>query len=195
METHAIEVFINKKLFKLANAVQTGRALKELADVPLADTLFLDRPHEDEVITNDMQVTLKNGDHLHTAPPADYGGGAPAAVTAAELGSAVEVLVQPDGWTFVVMHNFKLPPCYRPDTVKLLLKLPPQFPDASPDMHWISPPAQVNGAAPKGTSMTNLLGEVWQQFSWHLKPGAWRPGVSELRDFLRAVRARFERRD
>jgi hypothetical protein len=51
------------------------------------------------------------------------------------------------------------------------------------------------GASPRGTTTENLLNAPWQRFSWHLSPGAWRPGVSTLRDFLRCIIGRFERRD
>jgi hypothetical protein len=43
--------------------------------------------------------------------------------------------------------------------------------------------------------MENLLGMDWQRFSWHLTPGAWKPGVSTLRDFMRCIAARFLRKD
>jgi len=184
-------IFINRTKYEVTDEVQAGAQLKTLAGVPLTDTLFKDRPHEDEVITNEMQVSLKPGDQFHSAPPADYG----RSEEPHDPAHRMERLSQPNGWTFVVMHDYKLPDCYKPDVVKLLLKLPPQFPDAAPDMLWIFPHITVNGAAPKGTSPELLLGDTWMRFSWHLKPGAWRLGVSELRDYLRTVRDRFERRD
>ena len=70
---HSIHVFINKQKYKLEHAVQTGSALNNCAGIPLSDVLFLQRPGDDEVIGNDAKVTLKNGDHLHSQPPADYG--------------------------------------------------------------------------------------------------------------------------
>lgn len=68
-----INVFINRTKYELTNPVQTGRALKQLAGIPLTDVLFLQQPHEDLVIANDSTVTLKSGAHLHSQPPADYG--------------------------------------------------------------------------------------------------------------------------
>ena len=101
MDNHPFPIFINKQKFEITDPVQTGAGLKALAGVPLGDTLFLDRPHEDEVITNDMKVTLKAGDHLHSAPPADYGGSVAVDANAVGHGGAADVLPQPDGWTFV----------------------------------------------------------------------------------------------
>lgn len=52
-----------------------------------------------------------------------------------------------------------------------------------------------NGGLPRATSTELLLGNNWQRFSWHLATGAWKPGVSTLRDYLRCICARFLRQD
>src|SRR5688500_11912719 len=70
---HPIHVFINKGKFDLDSPDQTGASLKSLAGIAMADVLFLQQPGDDQVIANDAKVTLKNGDHLHSQPPADYG--------------------------------------------------------------------------------------------------------------------------
>ncbi len=187
-KTH-INVFIDRKKFELADPVQTGRSLKELAGIPLNDVLFLDQPGDDLVVANDSQITLENGAHLHSQPAADYGD--------EQRYCEVVGLPQPDGWTYVIYRDFRIPAVYRPDRVDLLVKLPPTFPDAAPDMFWLSPHVALaaNGASPRGTTTETVLGQPWQRFSWHLAPGAWRVGISELRDFLRCVIGRFERRD
>ena len=71
-----IQVFINRKEYYLEDPLQTGTSLKKLADIPLEDVLFLQQPGEDQVIPNETKVTLKDGDHLHSQPPADYGSAA-----------------------------------------------------------------------------------------------------------------------
>jgi hypothetical protein len=81
-----IHVFINRKKYELDSPQQTGANQKALAGIPSGDVLFLQQPGEDEVITNEGTVTLKNGDHLHSQPPADYGA-YEAAQLAAELGA------------------------------------------------------------------------------------------------------------
>jgi hypothetical protein len=53
----------------------------------------------------------------------------------------------------------------------------------------------AGGSQPRATSSERLLGKDWQRFSWHLAAGAWKPGVSSLRDFLRCVSGRFLRMD
>lgn len=191
---HGITVTINRKEFEFADPHQTGRSLKERAGIPLADVLFLNRPNEDEVITDDAKIVLKCGYCFHSAPPANYG--APE-IEAADVGFDIfESIVQPDGWTFLVVSDHQLPDGFSPSVARLLVKLPPSFPDAAPDMFWLNPQVRTaSGGAPQGTSIETLLGEQWQRFSWHLLPGAWRPGISALRDYMRCIRARFEKRN
>ena len=197
MNEHPIHVFINKKKYDLSDPVQSGAALKQLAGIPLGDVLFLQQPGEDEVIANQAKVTLKNGDHLHSQPPADYG--LDASVLVSEAGLApqrVSLHSEPGGWTFLVISDYVLPAGFEPNRVQLLVKLPPGFPDAAPDMFWALPAVKTpTGSLPRATCIERLLGKDWQRFSWHLSPGAWKPGVSGLRDFLRCVNGRFLRLD
>ena len=193
---HPIHVFINKNKFDLDNPVQTGASLKQLAGIPLGDVLFLQQPGDDEVIANDATVTLKNGDHMHSQPAADYGLES-SVVGDAGLGPDRATLhEQAGGWAFLVISDYVLPPGFQPNQVQLLVKLPPTFPDAAPDMFWVHPEVRApNGSLPRSTSTEQLLGKNWQRFSWHLAAGAWKPGVSTLRDYLRCVCARFLRLD
>lgn len=195
-EEHRVHIFINKKRFELEHHVQSGEQLKLLAGIPLGDVLFLQKPGEDEVIPNDKKITLKNGEHFHSQPPADYGLGAGLLQEAGVDPERAALHPQVGGWTFVVISNYELPAGFAPNRVDLLVKLPPGFPDAAPDMFWVRPEVRApNGTVPKSTSPEHLLGKSWQRFSWHLAPGAWKPGVSELRDFLRCIYSRFLRLD
>lgn len=195
-QPHPIHVFINKTKFELDTPVQTGASLKQLAGIPAGDVLFLQQPREDQVIADESTVTLHNGDHLHSQPAADYGF---EPSTLAEAGvDADRVTVHPEagGWSFVVISDYVLPPGFDPDRVQLLVKLPPTFPDAAPDMFWTWPAVKApSGGLPRNTSIERLLGKDWQRYSWHLAPGAWKPGVSSLRDYLRCIAARFLRLD
>ncbi len=192
---HGVKVTINGKSYDFPSPRQTGKSIKERAGIPLGDVLFRDRPGEDEVIPDDAKVVLRHGDCFHSSPPANYGDGT--LITAADVGyERYEALKQPDGWTFLVVPEYRLPEGFLPRVARLLIKLPPLFPDAAPDMFWISPDVKTElGAMPQGTSKEDLLGSQWQRFSWHLQPGAWRAGASTLRDYMRCVRARFEKRN
>ncbi len=195
-QEHPIHVFINKKKYELDNPVQLGTSLKQLAGIPDGDVLFLQREGEDEVIGNEVKVTLKNGDHLHSQPAADYGLQHSRIIEEHLTHHNFSLHDAPEGWSFLVISDYKLPSGFRPDKVQLLLKLPPTFPDAAPDMFWVHPEVQTpNGTVPRGTSPERLLDQDWQRFSWHLANGAWVPGVSDLGDYLRCVRARFLRLD
>ena len=192
-----IEVFINRKKYHLEDQIQTGASLKKLAGVPLEDVLFLQQPGEDEVIANETKVTLKDGAQMHSQPAADYG--SPTADLLRNVGVAPERVSlhhEAAGWIFLIVSDYLLPAGFTPNRVQLLLKLPPGFPDAAPDMFWLRPPVRTaDGCLPRSTCNERLLGNEWQRFSWHLAPNAWIPGVSNLRDFLRCVAARLLRKD
>lgn len=163
---HPIHIFINKKRYEIDNPVQTGAGLKNLAGIPLNDVLFLQRPGEDEVIPNDKKITLKNGDHLHSQPPADYG---LEAVVLANVGIPPErVVLHPEasGWQLLVISDFELPVGFQPNRVKLLVKLPPGFPDAAPDMFWVHPAVRTgagNADARRHRPMPREMALHW----WH----------------------------
>ena len=196
MNSHPIHAFINAKKFELDEPVQTGASLKQLAGIAPGDVLFLQQPGSDQVIANDAHITLKNGDHLHSQPPADYGNGA-SSLAALEINcERTTIHPQPGGWNFLVIAGYELPLGFLPNSVELLVKLPPTFPDAAPDMFWVSPEVKApSGSLPRATSTEQLLGRTWQRFSWHLAAGAWKPGVSTIRDYLRCISARFLRLD
>ena len=168
---------------------------KNLAGIPLNDVLFLQKKGDDLVIANDACVTLKNGDQLHSQPAADYGNEAWLADADLDVSDA-ELRAQTNGWTWLIIRGFALPRGYSPQSVDLLVKLPPLFPEAAPDMFWVSPAVRAPGGRnPRATSSEVLLGASWQRFSWHLAKGAWAPGRSTLRDYLRCIRGRFQRGD
>ena len=191
-----IHVFINKRKYELDGPLQTGASLKRLGNIPLQDVLFRQARGDDEVIANDAKVTLKNGDHLHSQPPADYGFGEVDLREAGIDSSRAMIHQQPGGWSFLVISGYKLPGGFQPEGVDLLVKLPPVFPDAQPDMFWVHPAVKTtSGKLPRATCTEKLLGKDWQRFSWHLAGGAWHPGSSTLRDFMRCIAARFLRQD
>jgi hypothetical protein len=193
---YPIHIFINKVKYELDDPTQTGASLKRLAGIKLEDVLFLQAKGDDQVIGNDTKIVLKNGDHLHSQPSADYGFDASHLQGAGIDATQATIHPQQGGWSFLVIAAYVLPEGFEPRAVDLLIKLPPGFPDAQPDMFWVYPTVKTaRGVLPRSTCMEHLLGKEWQRFSWHLTAGAWRPGVSTLRDFMRAVSARFHRMD
>lgn len=52
----------------------TGAELKALAGRPDSYQIFLERPGEaDKLIRDDESIELKEGQHFHTVPPAQFG--------------------------------------------------------------------------------------------------------------------------
>ena len=99
----------------------------------------------------------------------------------------------PDGvFLCLVLREFQLPAGYEPAVADVLIRLPPGFPDASPDMWWCDPPVRIaaTGAYPVGgDAMEVIIGKTWQRFSRHLSPGAWRPGRDSIATYLSLILA------
>ena len=111
------------------------------------------------------------------------------------LGLEHEVIAD-GGMICVVIHDWSPPGGYAPDKLDLLLRLPPTFPDAQPDMYWCDPPMRVantNQYPPQADLMESYLGRIWQRFSRHLPPGAWQPGRDSLESYLALIRQALAR--
>jgi hypothetical protein len=108
-----------------------------------------------------------------------------------ERGHATSFEIQQEnGLVCVVVDEFRLPAGLAQETTTLLLRLPPGFPDAPPDMFWVDPPVTFAGGAalPASDLIENYLGRQWQRFSRHLAAGEWRPGIDSLGTFLALIR-------
>ena len=175
----------------------TGAQIKDIDHVPLTDELFLDTECGDEVVRNEVTVLVRDGDKFHTMPSPQYGDGAAAlAAHVAEVRVAYRAdFIERDAQDRrLVLPDVRLPPGYSVEKVTILIRVPPLFPEARPDMFWARPALTLaGGAQPQATSLDQIDGEQWQRFSWHLAPNAWQPGISTLRDFVRAVVARLHR--
>jgi hypothetical protein len=193
-----VHFFLNRERKESLDHTLTGHQLKVLAGVPDADELFLETDCGDELVPTDATVLVRDGDRFHTMPSPQYGGGLPAAV-AEQIDEVLgtykgEVRGEAAQELEVILRDVSLPTGYSVTKASILIKLPPSFPDARPDMFWVSPPiALANGTQPQATSIETIGNESWQRYSWHLQPHAWHPGTSRLRDFVRAVLARLHR--
>jgi len=193
-----VHFILNGQPKESLNHTLTGHQLKVLAGVPDADELFLETDCGDDLVPTDATVLVRDGDRFHTMPSPVYGDGFPPAV----LEQINEVLATYHGelrrdvaqGVEIILPNVTLPAGYSITRVNILIKVPPTFPDARPDMFWVKPPlALANGAQPQATSIETIGGESWQRYSWHLQPHAWHAGTSRLRDFVRAVLVRLHR--
>jgi hypothetical protein len=108
------------------------------------------------------------------------------------------------GWSFqthaegelvnLVISNYELPPGYEATHADLLLRLPGGFPDARPDMFWLSPAVTYqDGQVPPGSEQREVhVDRTWQRWSRHLSDNDWRPGIDNLQSYLRFVRTNLQ---
>ena len=112
-----------------------------------------------------------------------------------DKGFEFEALVE-GGMILLIIHNFALPSGYQPVAVDLLLRLPLQFPEVGPDMFWTDPVVTYSesGGPPQATGPNEpYAGRTWQRWSRHFGQSLWRPGIDDLRSYLRLIRATLER--
>lgn len=98
--------------------------------------------------------------------------------------------VQADGpFAAIVIAEFRLPAGLQPECVDLLIRLPPGFPDAAPDMFWTGTKVLTSaGGIIAGTeAQETYLNRTWQRWSRHIS-GQWRPGVDNLGTYLAYIR-------
>ena len=98
-------------------------------------------------------------------------------------------LPEEGGWLLVVFRGFGLPEVYEPRTVDLLVRLPPGYPDANPDMFWTRPDVRlISGSMPqRADHHETYAGASWQRWSRHFARGNWRPGIDSLRTYMAAL--------
>jgi hypothetical protein len=94
----------------------------------------------------------------------------------------------------LVIKDFVLPMTYSPNTVDLLIRIPPGYTQGNPDMFWTDPYVRkADGAEPQCASVKETyLGRTWQRWSRHWS-APWRPGTDGLQTFLAATINEFEK--
>ena len=99
------------------------------------------------------------------------------------------------GMISLVIKEYALPSGYHPSEVDLLLRLPLQFPQVSPDMFWTDPAVSyTNGGTPSQTQVREShVGRTWQRWSRHFGRSRWRPGTDDLRSYLRLISSTLEK--
>lgn len=196
-----IPIEIDKRPYKAPKPDMRGDELKALANVPADYQLFLDTPPgqgDDELIPNDKVVHLKPGMKFHSVPPGNVGGGEPTGCPPLDRdleelraeGLEPEVHKQPNEWVFLVFPAFTLPAHFSKAVSRLLIKIPPNYRAAKPDMFWLDADVALKaGGMPAGACQESVLGESWVRFSWHLQN--WMPDRDRLLTFINFIRARL----
>lgn len=89
----------------------------------------------------------------------------------------------------LVISNYPVGTGYDHAETDLLLRLPRQWPDGTPDMFWTAPHLKVaaTGAWPTASAkIMSIDGREWQRWSRHYRD-RWRPGVDGLENLLTIV--------
>lgn len=93
------------------------------------------------------------------------------------------------GFVCVILEQFALAAGLSPAASDLLVRIPPGYPDANPDMFWFADPVTRadRRAIPALGSTLKHRGQVWYRWSRHVGR-QWRPGVDDLRSYIAYVR-------
>lgn len=103
---------------------------------------------------------------------------------------------QVDGLVHLGVRNFPFPSPYTPSHSDLLLRLPPNFPSAKPDMFWTFPHVRLGtGAYPQAADQFDVQyqGRQWQRWSRHFAADHWRPGTDNLKTYLGTIRRELQK--
>lgn len=94
-----------------------------------------------------------------------------------------------NGMLCVTLPDFPLPAGLNANCADLLLRLPPGYPDAAPDMWWFDPAVlRADGEEIAQTQVEEThVGRTWQRWSRHLQADQWRPGIDSLESFVALV--------
>jgi hypothetical protein len=106
-----------------------------------------------------------------------------------KLGIDYEV-VEDAGMICVILHNFNLPPGLSSESVDILFRFPALYPEAAPDMWWVSPSLLTAGGQVIAATqqIENYLGRSWQRWSRHLEAGMWSPGIDGIAAWMSLLR-------
>jgi hypothetical protein len=70
----AYKIFIDGAEFIVESEEMTGEQIKKLAEKPEDYKLFLERPGQPDLLIRDEEVVrIRDGEHFHTVPPANFG--------------------------------------------------------------------------------------------------------------------------
>lgn len=107
----------------------------------------------------------------------------------------IHEVVECGGEQLLILRGYALPEGrYTPVVVDLLIRIPPGYPTANPDMFFLDRPVRrADGGNPASVTETTINGQHWFQWSRHYPGGAWRPGSDGLETYLRAVRSELEK--
>lgn len=98
---------------------------------------------------------------------------------------------QRDNQRCLIFVGLALPPGkFDVDKADILTLLPPNYPDAGPDMFYARPRLVLaNGQLANATNVSEtFLGETWQRWSRHWNSNTWRAGIDDIQTVFRRIK-------
>lgn len=103
---------------------------------------------------------------------------------------AVEVKLQPDGSIQVEVGPVPLPEGWSKKATRILVVLPPQYPQAKPSSFFADSNLLHNGKNPRGSSQTQVGDGNWTSFCWN--PEKWDLSKEDLWKYIKFCESRFK---
>jgi hypothetical protein len=193
-----VVIFINDERYAAPEAVLTGAQIKELGNVPPENRLFKEvpGPRDDVAIGDTDVVELRNGDRFYDLPRGVHGGPTLQQFLGPELErirrdlGPVETRPQPDGTLHLLIGPLVLPTGWSTSEARILILIPPGYPEQRPSGFLSEPGLLAHGAQPKGSGLNQLGGETWTYFCWN--PATWNTSTDGLWKYIKLMAERFE---
>ena len=100
--------------------------------------------------------------------------------------------------TWMIVEHYPLPPGWNKPETKILILIPSGYSTTPPDNFYTDDDLRLENEnqALSASPGQNVAGGTWQQFSYHVQPGEWRPHAEPLRGdnlltFMAAVGTRL----
>lgn len=190
-----ITIFVNDHRYEAPAPRMTGAELKRLDNVPLGNRLYLEGhgSHPDTPIPDEQAVDLKSGMKFYDLPPGTVGVLATVEAQLARLRldyPNAEVRPQPDGAIHVVLQEVPTGAGWSTPVTRLLIVLPPGYPENRPNGFEASPALRLTGGSqPSGTGAQAIGGEQWLHFCW--QPSSWDLTRENLWRYAKFCQQRF----
>ncbi|MDQ2914424.1 MAG: hypothetical protein M3T56_14360 [Chloroflexota bacterium] len=192
-----IPIYLGNERFDAPSEEMTGAELRRLFRLPADDLLYHAKGSkvEGSPIEDADNVELEKGDHFISVPRNITGGAAN--LTALPSVQREEIALIQDAYTGseVVADGNEagivvpfISPRWEPETVHVLVKMPPLYPNQPPDLIFAEAGARPRdgSAVPRRMQEIAFAGRSWQQISWHFS-GPYDPTRRNLLGFVHSI--------
>lgn len=198
-----ITILVNQRPFHLNTITTSADEIRGLIQAPNDYEVWKivrDPDPEGQLPVDDIQITgtveIKSGDRFRVVPPGTFG---MVSTLSQQLANEIEILNQKgykatvtegDGLFYLTFDDYALPKGYNKSLTKLLLKIPPSYPNGNLDMFWTDHDLRLErNSGQANTNEEVILEQKWLRFSWH--PQKWNPGTDNIETFFEFVNRRL----